>query len=156
PRARPGGAWQVSRELWDRFRASYYVDKATGLSVDISRMAWGNDFFARMEPEIQRAYAEMAELERGAIANADENRMVGHYWLRAPELAPTPAIQTAIETTIARIEAFAADVHSGRIGAFRRLLVVGIGGSALGPEFVAAALATPRDRLRPLFFDNTD
>ena len=29
-----------------------------------------------------------AALEKGAIANADEKRMVGHYWLRAPELAP--------------------------------------------------------------------
>src|SRR5262249_8795660 len=58
-----------------------------------------------------------------------------------------------IETTLAKIEAFTAEVHRGR---FRRLLVVGIGGSALGPELVAAALATPTDRMRPLFFDNTD
>ena len=28
------------------------------------------------------------DLEKGAIANPDENRMVGHYWLRAPERAP--------------------------------------------------------------------
>jgi len=146
----------MTRALWDRFRASYYADRATGLTVDTSRMGFGDDFFSRMEPEIQRAYAEMAELERGAIANPDENRMVGHYWLRAPELAPTPAIRGEIEATLARIEAFAADVHAGRIGLFRRVLVVGIGGSALGPEFVASALATPRDRLRPHFFDNTD
>jgi glucose-6-phosphate isomerase len=26
----------------------------------------------------------------GALANPDEGRMVGHYWLRAPELAPDP------------------------------------------------------------------
>src|SRR5215470_9219257 len=146
----------MTRALWDRFRASYYADRATGLTVDTSRMGFGDDFFSRMEPEIQRAYAEMAELERGAVANPDENRMVGHYWLRAPELAPTPAIRGEIEATLARIEAFAADVHAGRIGLFRRVLVVGIGGSALGPEFVASALATPRDRLRPHFFDNTD
>ena len=36
------------------------------------------------------------------------------------------------------------------------LLVIGIGGSALGPEFVAAALQTTKAKLRALFFDNTD
>ena len=34
----------------------------------------------------------MDALEKGAIANPDEDRMVGHYWLRAaPHMAPTPA-----------------------------------------------------------------
>ena len=40
----------------------------------------------------RRRYADMDALEKGAIANPDEKRMVGHYWLRAPELAPTPEI----------------------------------------------------------------
>ncbi|HZU81541.1 MAG TPA: glucose-6-phosphate isomerase, partial [Polyangiaceae bacterium] len=34
--------------------------------------------------------------------------------------------------------------------------VVGIGGSSLGPRFVARALGGPDDRLRPRFVDNTD
>ena len=44
-----------------------------------------------MEPAIQRAYAAMDALEGGAIANPDEGRMVGHYWLRAPRKAPQAA-----------------------------------------------------------------
>jgi glucose-6-phosphate isomerase len=36
------------------------------------------------------------------------------------------------------------------------VLVIGIGGSALGPQFVASALGSSGDRMRPYFFDNTD
>ena len=118
-------------------------------------------FFAKMEPRMQKAFADMAKLEAGAIANPDENRMVGHYWLRNSALAPTPEIRNEIEGTIARIKDFAAKIHSGEIrgagGTFKNYLLIGIGGSALGPQFVANALGNPKtDMLRPFFFDNTD
>ena len=118
-------------------------------------------FFAAMEPRMQKAFADMAALEKGAIANPDENRMVGHYWLRNPALAPTPEIRKEIEETIAKIKDFAAKVHAGKIrgtgGPFKNYLLIGIGGSALGPQFVAHALGDPRtDKLKPFFFDNTD
>ena len=45
----------------------------------------------------------------------------------------------------------------GPKGRFRHLLVIGIGGSALGPQFVCHALGRPgRDRMKVHFFDNTD
>ena len=96
----------------------------------------------------------------GAIANPDENRMVGHYWLRAPELAPTPEITAEIRQTQAAIRQFAQQVHEGAIegadGRFQFLLLIGIGGSALGPQFVAQALGSPLDQMMPFFIDNTD
>ena len=103
----------------------------------------------------------MAALEGGAIANPDEQRMVGHYWLRAPHLAPTPALAQEITANLAAIQEFSARVHAGTItgpkGKFKNLLVIGIGGSALGPQFLAHALGQPRkDRLKVAFFDNTD
>jgi glucose-6-phosphate isomerase len=103
----------------------------------------------------------MAALEAGAVANPDEGRRVGHYWLRAPELAPEPELGRAIEETVARVKAFAADVHAGKIATesgrrFKNLLLIGIGGSALGPQLVSDALGSPDDRIRPFFFDNTD
>jgi len=103
----------------------------------------------------------MRQLEAGAVANPDENRMVGHYWLRASRLAPNAQLRGAIEDTLDRVQRFAADVHKGRIapqmgGAFDRILVIGIGGSALGPQFMASALTSPHDRLAVHFFDNTD
>ncbi|HKA88921.1 MAG TPA: glucose-6-phosphate isomerase [Haliangiales bacterium] len=145
---------------WERFKDYYLACPSIGLAVDISRMDFDAGFFAAVEPRIQAAFDEMEALEKGAIANPDEKRMVGHYWLRAPALAPTPEIRAAIEGTVARVAAFARDVHSGAIGGaaghFRHLLVVGIGGSALGPQLAAAALGGTRDRLRVSFFDNTD
>ena len=46
---------------------------------------------------------------------------------------------------------FAARVERSRI-----IYLIGIGGSALGPQFVAHALGNPRtDKLKPFFFDNT-
>jgi len=52
-------------------------------------------------------------------------------------------------------------VHAGEIagpkGKFQNLLVIGIGGSALGPQLVCHALGNPRkDELSVTFFDNTD
>lgn len=125
-------------------------------------MMFDESFLARMEPAMQRAFAEMSDLEAGAIANQDEKRMVGHYWLRAPQLAPTPEISREITDSIVAIKKFAADVHSGKIkptGAnrFTDLLCIGIGGSALGPMLVADALGQPKkDRLKLHFLDNTD
>jgi glucose-6-phosphate isomerase len=125
-------------------------------------MRFEDDFLDRMATPIQRAFEAMDALEHGAIANPDEKRMVGHYWLRAPDLAPAPAIATEIRNTIAEIQRFAGAVHDGSIrttdGArFTHVLSIGIGGSALGPMFVADALGDPRrDVMQIHFIDNTD
>jgi glucose-6-phosphate isomerase len=151
----------MSRALWERFQKQYLTVETLGLAIDPSRMKITDGFLADMEPKIQRAYQQMDALEKGAIANPDEKRMVGHYWLRDAARAPEASIRQAIVETNARILKLAADVHAGKIqgerGAkFTDLLVVGIGGSALGPQFVASALTTAHDKLRPHFFDNTD
>ena len=148
-------------QWWDRFQKYYTEFPDLGLAVDLSRMNVDDEFFARMEPKIQKAFADMARLEAGAIANPDENRMVGHYWLRNPSLAPTPEIRKEIEYTVARIKKFASKIHADKIrgagGPFKNYLLIGIGGSALGPQLVAHALGDPRtDKLKPFFFDNTD
>ena len=88
----------------------------------------------------------MDDLEKGAIANPDEQRMVGHYWLRNPQLAPHSEITREIQRVYEEIKSFAASVHERRTRppsapAFTRLLVIGIGGSALGPMFVSDALS---------------
>ena len=89
---------------------------------------------------MQKAFAAMDELEKGAIANPDEKRMVGHYWLRAPELAPTPEIAAEIADTLAddqdvrRRRARRQDQAAGTAASSRSVLSIGIGGSALGPD----------------------
>jgi glucose-6-phosphate isomerase len=148
---------------WDRFKTHYYTNAKLGLSLDISRMPFPDDYLPSMELKIQSAFAAMAKLEAGSIANPDENRMVGHYWLRAPELAPTPELRTAISSTLEALKDFTAKVHQGGIacaaGKFKEVLVIGIGGSALGPQFVSHALGRlkgGRDKMGISFFDNTD
>ena len=131
-------------QWWERFQKYYTGFPELGLAIDLSRMNVDDAFFAAMEPKIQKAFADMDALERGAIANPDENRMVGHYWLRNAALAPTPEIRREIEDALVKIKDFTAKIHFGAIhgagGAFKNFLLIGIGGSALGPQFVANAL----------------
>jgi glucose-6-phosphate isomerase len=117
---------------------------------------------AALAQKATEAFAAMDALEKGSIANPDEKRMVGHYWLRTPSLAPTQALSDVITQTLDEIAQFAKAIHSGKVRApsgdrFEKLLLVGIGGSALGPQFVAHALTRgPADQMSPYFFDNTD
>jgi glucose-6-phosphate isomerase len=148
-------------DLWTRFKTYLNINAAVGLTVDISRMNFPDSYFGKMEGAIKKALDDMAALEKGAIANPDEQRMVGHYWLRDPALAPTQEIRQAISTTVADIQSFAEKVHTGKVRPekaplFKNMLLIGIGGSALGPQFVTHALTTPQDKMRAWFFDNTD
>jgi glucose-6-phosphate isomerase len=151
----------ASSSLWQRFQRYFLYYRDLDFSLDISRMKFPEDFFEKMQPKIENAFAAMRELEAGAIANPTEKRMVGHYWLRNPALAPTAEIRQEIERTISRIKKFAEEVHAGKITAengkrFEHVLVIGIGGSALGPQLVADALGSIRDPMDIFFFDNTD
>jgi len=152
---------RVTTGGWDRYRALCCHVRAVDLLLDASRVPFPDGFFDGLAPRLAGAFEELAALEAGAIANPDEGRMVGHYWLRAPALAPDPAIAQEIRTTVERVREFARDVHEGRIAppaapGFRRLLLVGIGGSALGPQLVADALASADDRMSVQVLDNTD
>jgi glucose-6-phosphate isomerase len=146
---------------WTRFQQLHREFPECGLSLDLSRLAAKTQDFTRMQVPMSRALEAMTALEAGAIANPDENRRVGHYWLRDPDRAPEASWGQAIRQTQQQVKEFADAVHQGRIsgagGAFIHLLVIGIGGSALGPQFVANALGQPvTDKLDVRFFDNTD
>ena len=147
--------------LWQRFQDHFVKYNELGFSIDISRMRFPDGFFEKMQPAVKAAFAAMQELEAGGIANPDEKRMVGHYWLRNPTLAPNDKIRDEITQTKARVQRFASDVQVGRISApsgrpFEHGLVIGIGGSALGPQFIADALGSREDALDLFFLDNTD
>ena len=146
---------------WERFKKYYLELPEMGFALDVSRVSFDDNFFANMSPKIEKALADMQALESGAIANPDEGRQVGHYWLRAPELAPTAEMRGEIENTAAAIKSFAKKVHSGEVkgsaGNFENVLCIGIGGSALGPQFISEALASPKsDKMKIYFLDNTD
>jgi glucose-6-phosphate isomerase len=151
-----------AQELWVRYKTYLCRIPAVGLSLDISRMRFDDGFFSRMTPAMEAAYSAMGALEGGAVANPDENRMVGHDWLRAPDLAPSKEIATEIRDVQAVVRQVTERVHAGEIkpeksDRFTHLLSIGIGGSALGPMFVSDSPGdAARDPMRALFIDNTD
>ncbi|MBW4682835.1 MAG: glucose-6-phosphate isomerase [Microcoleus vaginatus WJT46-NPBG5] len=151
----------ASKALWQRYQHWLYYQEGLGFYVDVSRMRFDDAFVEAMRPQFEKAFKNMADLEGGAIANPDENRMVGHYWLRDPDLAPAPELKQEIVETLEQIEAFTQKIHTGTIHPpdapkFTDVLSIGIGGSALGPEFVAAALAPDVPPMAIHFIDNTD
>jgi glucose-6-phosphate isomerase len=140
---------------WEGFCGGFYANPDIGLSLDLSQMGMPPETIAKATPKMQAAFGAMDRLEAGDIANADEKRMVGHYWLRAPNRAPA-GLAHRIQEVIDDVEAFAKSILDG--GRFQHLLLVGIGGSMLGPQFLAQALehtAVPV-RLSCHFIDNTD
>ncbi len=146
--------------LWQRYQDWLYYHEGLDLYLDISRMRFEENVWETLKPKFAQAFQEMDALEGGAIANPDENRMVGHYWLRNPDLAPPDPKKEIIETLEA-IEDFVQKVHQGTIkppeaDKFTDILSIGIGGSALGPEFVAEALSPDFPPLNIYFIDNTD
>ncbi|KAG0455382.1 hypothetical protein HPP92_024674 [Vanilla planifolia] len=159
----PSTGKKDSVKLWHRYVEWLYQHKGLGLCLDVSRIGFTDEFFETMEPKLKRAFVAMQELEKGEISNPDERRMVGHYWLRNPALAPNPSLSSQIEKTLDAICTFAEEIISAKIkppssphGRFTQILSIGIGGSALGPLFVAEALAPDNPPLKIRFIDNTD
>ena len=146
---------------WQRFCQMLWHHEDLGFWLDISRMALAQKDLDGLAPNFESAFAAMAALEAGSIANPDEGRQVGHYWLRCPELAPDPAITTHISAEVDRIEDFAQKVISGAVQAptgqvFTDVLWIGIGGSGLGPLLMIRALQNKGQGLPFHFFDNVD
>jgi glucose-6-phosphate isomerase len=150
----------TTKKLWQRYQDWLYFHDVLGLYLDISRIPFEDDLLTQLQPKFSKAFEDMAALEAGAIANPDEDRMVGHYWLRNPDLAPSH-LKKEIETTLIHIEDFVRRVHHGIIHPpyepqFTDIISIGIGGSALGPQFVSDAIGPDIPPLNIHFIDNTD
>ncbi|MEG3435547.1 glucose-6-phosphate isomerase [Pannus brasiliensis CCIBt3594] len=148
-------------QLWQRYQDWLYYHPGLELYLDVSRVRFDNAFVETLAPKFDRAFRALEALEKGAIANPDEQRMVGHYWLRAPELAPNDQLRAEITEPLLQIKDFVRKIHAGEIKPpdrekFTTILSVGIGGSALGPQFVAEALAPDVPPMEIHFIDNTD
>lgn len=149
----------TTNSLWDRYRAHLCAVPEL-LTLDISRVRFPDTLFDAMAPAIASAFDAMEAIEAGIPANISENRMVGHYWLRAPHLAPHTELRDDIERTVDEVVAFAEEVHFGsiRVGGepIKHLAHIGIGGSALGPQLACEALRSSEDLLSVDFLDNSD
>jgi len=155
---------------WATFQNQFLRYDQPSLSLDYSRMGVGENFLAEHGELVKNAIADMEKLEAGGEVNTHEERMVGHYWLRNSTMAPTVKVENkdgemveedlsvTIENDIKAVKDFASEVHAGKVaapaGQFDHILLIGIGGSALGPQLVSDALAV--DGMTISFFDNTD
>ncbi len=136
-------------------------EASLSFTLDVRGMGLEGAGRGALTEALSAATSAMAALESGAIANRDEQRMVGHYWLRNPALAPDEKIRSAIAEAQVRVESLAADVRRGEITTpegerFERAILVGIGGSALGPQLLVDALSSHGSGLTFEFVDNTD
>jgi glucose-6-phosphate isomerase len=113
-------------------RAHDFRVEAAGLSLDYSRQRLGTptlELLAQLAAE--RGFEDWrAALLEGRPVNLTENRAAWHTALRAGEAAPAEVRQT-----LEKMEALAAG-----LGAIRRIVHLGIGGSDLGPRLVCDAL----------------
>jgi glucose-6-phosphate isomerase len=100
---------------WERFDRYYLRYPDLHFSLDISRVDFDENYFEGMNSRVERAFQAMQQLEKGAIANPDEKRMVGHYWLRAPELAPNLQVRGEVEDTNEAIYEFVRTIDSGEL-----------------------------------------
>ena len=145
---------------WKSYNSHLVRYPHLGFSLDLSLMEITPEHVAALQPRIAKAFSDMDDLEAGKIVNPDEGRMVGHYWLRNATLAPTEELRRMIVEPLDTLKRFAAKVHSGEVssptgGSFKQVLLIGIGGSALGPQLVSEAIGQ-NARLPIFFFDNTD
>lgn len=151
----------MKNPTWKAFNQALWTHQGLGIKLDVSRMKMDTPFPDALQKGFETAFAAMQKLEQGAIGNPDEGRMVGHYWLRDPDLAPEEEITQAIRETNSRILELAGRIHEGvqhppAAERFTRFLLIGIGGSALGPQFLSHALSGADDKLQGSFIDNTD
>lgn len=145
---------------WQSYNQSIVRYPQHGFSLDLSLMDIEPALVAALQPKIAKAFTDMEALEAGKIVNPDEGRMVGHYWLRNASLAPNEEVRRSITGPLEDLKRFAEKVHTGGVkppsgGNFKQVLLIGIGGSALGPQLVSEAIGQ-HAKLSLHFFDNTD
>ena len=142
------------------YKENTFINHDLNFYLDLNDAGLSHNDYKDHETSITQALDAMKNLELGAISNPDENRQVGHYWLRNPDLAPSSEISMTIKQTLSDIKTFANNILNNELMTpdsepFTHLLIIGIGGSALGPQFIADALGTNRG-LKIKFLDNTD
>jgi glucose-6-phosphate isomerase len=146
-------------DTWKYFCDHLFNFDGIGLSIDASKIDRFDETLQKIDHK--SIFKEMSFLESGGIANPDENRMVGHYWLRNPSIAPSDELKTMITDVWETLDRFVHAIHSGDIcgqkGKFKNVLCIGIGGSALGPQLACQALSRgPLNKMALFFLDNTD
>ena len=81
---------------WDKFCNYLWFDEKLNIWLDISKINFNNKEINTLEEKFINVFSSIKELENGAISNIDENRQVGHFWLRNPSISPSSKIRDEI------------------------------------------------------------
>jgi len=142
--------------------------KGGGIFFDFSRQrvdATAMDFLYELA-EIREVRRKFDSMVAGEIVNATENRTALHtaarHFSKTPILVDGEDIVSEILEERDRIKTFSDAIRSGKITGstgkpFEHLVVIGIGGSYLGTEFVSTALtAYGNARIKIHYLSNVD
>ena len=146
---------------WDKFCNYLWFDKKLNIWLDISKINFTNEEIKTLEEKFVDVFSSIKELENGAISNIDENRQVGHYWLRNPSISPSSKIGEEISADIDSISEFGKQILNGDIKNknqqnYTDVLWIGIGGSGLGPLLITESLQKCSRGLNFSYIDNVD
>ena len=150
-----------NNDKWIRYCDLLFSDDSLGFWLDISRMDVENSDIDKYENIYSEAFKSIESLENGSIANIDEGRQVGHYWLRNPKVAPSAEISDSITKEIQNISKFGASILNGEITnsdgkKYTDVFWIGIGGSGLGPLLIKESFKRESIGLNLHFLDNVD
>ncbi len=148
-------------DKWKRYCELLFNDDSLGFWLDISRMDVDMEDFDKFSDIFSNSFSSLESLENGSIANIDENRKVGHYWLRNPGIAPCAKISESISNEVERISQFGDSVLNGDITndegkKYTDVFWIGIGGSGLGPLLIKESFKKESVGLNIHFLDNVD
>ena len=146
---------------WDKFCNYLWFDKKLNIWLDISKINFTSKEIKNLEDKFIDVFSSIKELENGAISNIDENRQVGHYWLRNPSISPSSKIGEEISADINAISEFGKQILNGDIKNknnknYTDVLWIGIGGSGLGPLLITESLQKCTKGLNFSYVDNID
>ncbi|HPN84177.1 MAG TPA: hypothetical protein PK821_02465 [Victivallales bacterium] len=142
--------------------SSLLCDPKSSFEINFSGMNFSDKSMEELDQQIKSADLEMRKIEAGEIKNPDENRKVTHFTDR--KYYPSTEIFKSVEL-------FVKDLRSGKIKGstgknIESAVINGIGGSALGPQFLQFAINGPhwnektvagRNGWMKIYFtDNTD
>ena len=159
------GAWQRLAGLAKPRAGMPIVGRATARSrrlgpvfVDYSKQSLDDEVVEALIALAKESNlaAAIDAMFSGAPINLTEDRPVLHTLLRAPAGVCPDDVATERERFLALADAVRSGRHRGHTGRpFETVVVIGIGGSQLGPEFVVDALHTP-DAPDVRFLSNID
>ena len=123
-------------------------------TLEHPQWGWSSDFSAALESDLdslpwQRVFRDLKDTEDGVRVNQDENRQVGHFWLRDPATAPTMKQALDIGDTSSAVVDWIHKIQLGELllddaHPITDVIHIGMGGRVWDPNFSFKRSGIPR------------